>query len=248
MEYLQINSSEHLLRGMRHSMQRPREASLPVILVHGYFSANRNGPQRLFIEIAERLAQLGLIVYRFDLSGMGESDGDIKKIGFHQHKEDLDSIIRFVHHKHSNQKIKIIAHSMGCNLALSLVQKNIDLFDNIILLAPFLTNEITLKNIISADKIQQMEKEAFTYRKGLYVDSSYFLESQTNKFINTLHAISLKINIIVAENDQFIPKKISLNALRNTNANIICLPNADHNFLEVHDILLNLISEIFIPN
>lgn len=245
MKYLEILSGENILRGMKH-FSCPAGIRNPIVMVHGYFSATRNGPQRLFIELANRLASLGFTVYRFDLSGMGESDGDIKKITFQKHVEDLNAIIHFVQHEHENQKITLIAHSLGCNLALCQIQQDIHLYHKIFFLAPYLTNTHTLFQIFGdTNKINELEKHKFTYRRGLYVDNSYFIESKVEKFKKLLAETPLTFHIIVGEKDQFIPMELTIEALKNIdNADIVCLPNADHNFLETHEELTKSIIKV----
>ena len=47
--YMEINSNGRCLRGMVHHSQTA--SSIPIIIVHGYFSANKIGPQRLSIAL-----------------------------------------------------------------------------------------------------------------------------------------------------------------------------------------------------
>lgn len=246
MQYLEILSSNNILRGMKHHCSRFADAQQPIIMVHGYFSATRNGPQRLFIELANQLASLGFTVYRFDLSGMGESEGDIKKITFQKHVEDLDAIVDFVQREHPNQPITIVAHSLGCNLALCKIQKDFTLYHKVVFLAPYLTNSNTIHLIIGDEKkLRELEKNNFTYRKGLYVDNSYFVESETEKFSKIISSLPIKFSIIVGDEDQFIPTDLTISALKNiSNTEVTRIHGADHNFLETHKELVDIIVSI----
>ncbi len=50
-----------------------RNVSLPAVLLLNSGLVHRVGPFRLYVEIARRLTSLGFMVFRFDLSGVGDS-------------------------------------------------------------------------------------------------------------------------------------------------------------------------------
>ena len=88
-EYYEHHRNDIVMRGIIHKGTCP----VPIIMVHGYFSSNKIGPYRLYYQIAQALNQIGYTVVRIDLSGMGESDGNIENIQFSDHTSDLLSII-----------------------------------------------------------------------------------------------------------------------------------------------------------
>ena len=108
--YFETQSNGNTLRGMVHIGAR----ETPIIMVHGFFSSNRVGPYRLYMQIAERLNALGYTVFRFDLSGMGESDGSSDCIEFKEHVEDLNHVIRYVCQRCNTKSVHLLAHCIGC--------------------------------------------------------------------------------------------------------------------------------------
>ena len=245
-KYLEIVSNSNILRGMVHVPQNAQKHSPAVVIVHGYSSANKIGPQGLFVRIADALSALGYFVYRFDLSGMGESDGNIENVKFADHVADVESVLQYVQTKHSNSPVNVIAHCMGCNCVMDIAGRRAQLFERVVFLAPFFANDITLKRLFTADQLESITTNGYVYRKGLYADYSFFSQNTEQLFIDRLRTLSQHIDVILAERDQFSPTECSKSALEGMkHVDVFQLPNADHNFLEAQQALVNLLCKIF---
>ncbi|SMC24359.1 hypothetical protein SAMN02745857_01872 [Andreprevotia lacus DSM 23236] len=73
---LYLDYAQHTLVGTAH---QPAEATDAVLLLHG-FTGNRGEFTYLFVDLARRLADSGLAVFRFDFLGCGESSGDFTDV------------------------------------------------------------------------------------------------------------------------------------------------------------------------
>lgn len=244
--YEEILSNDSILRGMcHHAEETNANNNYPVVIVHGYFSANKIGPQRLFVNIANRLAQMGYNVYRFDLSGMGESDGEISDIKFPDHVRDIDSVIKYVQNKHNRRKVIVIAHCLGCNITLSQVISTPDVFREVIFLAPFYSNRLIMERFFGEKQLNELTTAKHTYRKGLYSDYSFFAENTQNDFIMKINATPITINVILPMDDQFIPLECNEETFgRSAKIKLVHLQKADHNFLETQEELISTIMEL----
>ncbi|HBG81890.1 TPA: hypothetical protein DDW69_03550 [candidate division CPR2 bacterium] len=91
-----------------------------VVLVHGFNIDKREGG--LFDRAANYLADKGFLVYRFDFSGCGESDGDFSDTTLTKMAEELGSILQFVKLDKDidGNRIGIWAQSYGVCVALAL--------------------------------------------------------------------------------------------------------------------------------
>lgn len=240
MQYVEVISKDKTLRGMHHFSKC--EDSFPVIIVHGYFSANRIGPQRLFVKMATAIAESGFDVYRFDLSGMGESDGDISKTTFFDHVDDVKAIIEYVQQKHYCKKVCVVAHCLGCDVTLANIIDNPNLFREIIFLAPYYTTDEIMSAFFNKESIQQLSKENYTYRKGLFAHASFFNESKQNDFVNRIINTPVMLNVIVPEEDQFIPLESNKRIFDSiTLVNTIYIEGADHNFLQTNEKVISCV-------
>lgn len=242
-KYIEIPSNGRCLRGLVHYSQVAD--SIPIVIVHGYFSANKIGPQRLFVLMAQRLAKSGFDVYRFDLSGMGESDDDICNITFSDHVEDVFNIISAVREKHSNKRVCVIAHCLGSSITLANIVQHPDWFREVIFLAPYYSTQEIMSNFFSEKSLEQLVAKNYTYRKGLYAHSSFFTESNKDEFIENIKNVSTVINVVIPKKDQFIPLESNLKTFKEAKKIIVRLvEGADHNFLETRDDVINLVEEL----
>ena len=91
-----------------------------VILVHG-FGVTKEG-YGMFDEIAKRLTKADFLIYRFDFSGCGESEGDYSETSLSKLKSDLARILEFVKSqpKVNKQRIGILAQSFGTATTVAL--------------------------------------------------------------------------------------------------------------------------------
>lgn len=242
-----VSSSGTTLRGMVHHEKEISQCK-PVLIVHGYFSANRNGPNRLFVKIADNLASLGFATYRFDLSGMGESDGDINKINFKHHVKDVISVIEFVRKQCGSKQITVIAHSLGCAVVLDVMNFAYKNINKVFLLAPFFSSDKTLKVMLGVGSLEELEKKVPIYRKGLYSDISYFKESLAyDEFvpeINRATGNGVTIYAILGNIDQFVDINEAKELfLKTPKINVIEIDGADHNFLETQKQVISFLQK-----
>ncbi len=91
-----------------------------VILVHGFGVTKEEGG--MFDEIAEKLAENGILSYRFDFSGRGESEGDYSETSLTKLKSDLSKILEFVksQDKIDKDNIGILSQSFGTSVTVAL--------------------------------------------------------------------------------------------------------------------------------
>lgn len=94
-----------------------------VILVHGF--ATGKDMESIFSGLLKNLITDGFLVYRFDFSGCGESEGDYSKTSLSKLKSDLERMINFVKSqpKVDSSKIGILAQSTGTAVTVALAPK-----------------------------------------------------------------------------------------------------------------------------
>ena len=100
-----------------------KEKFSTVILVHGFGVTKEGGG--MFNNLAKNFSNIGFLVYRFDFSGCGESDGDYSKTSLSKLKSDLSRILEFVkkQSKVDNSRIGILAQSFGTSTTIILEPK-----------------------------------------------------------------------------------------------------------------------------
>ena len=181
-------------------------------------------------------------MYRFDLSGMGESDGDIRKITFHNHVTDVNNIISFVQSRNKGERISVISHSIGCGVSLECVSNSPSNIDKLIMIAPAFTCPPFISSLFNSESYSELVQNNYTYRRGLFVHSSFLDDNSEEKFKYLMDNITVPINVIIAECDQLIPMERSHSMFDGRkNVRIVDVPFADHNFLEQRSNVVSLV-------
>jgi uncharacterized protein len=114
--------NEHLV-GLESMPSIKREKYPAVILVHGFGVTKEE--YGMFDDIAESLSDAGFLVYRFDFSGCGESEGDYSKTSMSKLRSDLIKIIEFVESqtRADKSRIGILGQSFGSTITISIEPK-----------------------------------------------------------------------------------------------------------------------------
>lgn len=246
MKYYTVNSDGYELRGLIHDKKDYREHM--ILIIHGYFSSNKIGPNRLYFQMGEYLNQNGFLVARVDLRGMGESDGIIKDVTIAIFASDIVTIISSLYELY-HKKIIIISHCIGCLATLEALKNSscVGKVDRVMLITPMLNSENTLNNLFP-DKRQILEltEKGFTYRKYLYSNSSFFSDRYNiNGFCDSIIKLTIPIYVIFAKDDQIVSLDDMLSVSKRIESRVSIIDKADHNFLDkkTRELLYKIILE-----
>ena len=114
------NEFEERLVGLETKPSVKKEKYPTIILVHGFgVTKSEDG---MFDNLAKTFAQNGFLVFRFDFSGCGESEGDYSETSLTKLKSDLEKILDFVKTQPQvdNSRIGIHAQSFGTTTTVAL--------------------------------------------------------------------------------------------------------------------------------
>lgn len=229
-EYFSVLNHDRTLRGTLHV----GNAKVPVIIVHGYFSANKIGVHRLYVQMANMLAKIGFSVLRIDLSGMGESDGEISDFNFADHVSDITSAAAQLMKHTGSSKVHYIGHCIGTCTALQSAMQNIDFVESLTLISPFMPSEANyIKLLFTEENYHELQTTGSTLRRGLickksFIDAGYII----NKYPNFCNQNKIDSIIYFAENDNMVNvDEFSEWAIEN-HLRYLIIPGADHNFVE----------------
>lgn len=216
------------------TLHKARFSQKPIVIIsHGYFSSNRVGPHRLYYQIANALQEEGYNVIRFDLRGIGESDGIIEDVKYLDHVTDLETILSVFRQRFNDAPVILVAHCIGCNVSLSIIEKYKECFKKVIFVSPYFTTSATMDAFFDKKQQEELFSMGYTYRKGIYADSTFF--SGINEFKN-FTKITKKyreiITVISAANDQFVSMSDIKEFYCKINQSPTIIDKADHNYLD----------------
>lgn len=108
-----LNEYNEKLVGIETIPLVQKEKYLTIILVHGFGITKEE--YGMFNTLAKNLSVAGFLVYRFDFSGCGESEGNYSETSLSKLKSDLSKILYFVQSqpKVDNSRIGILGRSFG---------------------------------------------------------------------------------------------------------------------------------------
>lgn len=226
----EIRTELGTLRGMVHSPILPSDQT--IIIYHGYFSANRVGPARLYLDLARYLCQKGLNVVRFDCYGVGDSEGRFSDVTFATYKNDYNIIYQYSKETFPTNKFIIIGHSFGANVVCSIFNTFSD-DDSFILLAPEISFIGGIDRLFTPEQLKELKEKGYTIRKGLLINNSFVEELRTQNIFEKSSKIINKSVLIQGDKDELYSiDGVQMLAKSMPNCSYIQIENADHNFLE----------------
>lgn len=216
------------------TLHKANNAKKPIVIIsHGYFSSNRVGPHRLYYQIANELQNVGYNVIRFDLRGIGESDGSIEEVKYVDHVMDLETILFTFRQRFNDAPVILVAHCIGCNISLPIIEKYKECLEKVIFLSPYFTTSNTIDAFFDKKQQEELFSLGYTYRKGIYADATFFSGiNQFSEFVKVTKKYTELISVISAANDQFISRDDIANFYDKINQPPVIIDKADHNYLD----------------
>lgn len=99
-------------------------STLPAVLLLNAGLIHRIGPNRLYVKLARRLAQLGHLVLRFDLSGVGDSRARTDTSSVEQRiLEDVSQAMDYLTEAYGTQRFISMGHCAGAFISLWAAQQ-----------------------------------------------------------------------------------------------------------------------------
>jgi dienelactone hydrolase len=113
-----ITSRGARLFGVIHRPANLAQAAPAVVIYHG-FLGSKDQPHRMFVQLAEALAQNGMIALRFDLYGRGDTEGDSVDMTWDGDLQDAQAALEWLAAQPNvdSQRLAVVGMSWGGLLA-----------------------------------------------------------------------------------------------------------------------------------
>ncbi|MFF6994800.1 alpha/beta hydrolase family protein [Streptomyces sp. NPDC008313] len=93
----------------------PRRLAL---LVHGGPGGQKDGPEQLYVHLADELAQAGISSVRFDFRGCGQSTGNYRDMTMARQAAELTAVRRFVDAELAPDVVALVGESYGATIGI----------------------------------------------------------------------------------------------------------------------------------
>lgn len=228
-----FNSFQEKLKGLENIPEIALDKYPTVILAHGF--GGEKTEVGMFDDIAKSLIENDFLVYRFDFSGCGESEGDYSKTSLTKLLKDLHSIIDFVKEqpKVNTNRLALVGMSFGTTVAVALNAPEIKSY---VLLGSVVNPYEVLKNLFQQYTFNP-EGESFRVSsegKNVKMGPQFWQDFSNYNLSKSISEIYKPICIIHGEKDTAAPLEEAKIFYENANEpkKLIVVKNSDHGFYE----------------
>ncbi len=219
------NEQREILIGDITYPERMKEKNPTVLLVHG-FGVDRH-ESFLFDDLTYELSSHGYLVYKFDFSGCGESEGDFSKTSLTKLKNELGLIIKHLKSKKEVGKIGILAQSFGTSVTIAL-KPEVDAF---VLMGSIASPYKILKDLFTEDfNPDGISSRKRSSGKITRVGPQFWKDFKNYNLVESIKKIASHILFIHGEKDDKVPlsEMESLHLASNEWKEKVVIEGADH--------------------
>ncbi|MCK8823868.1 alpha/beta hydrolase [Fuchsiella alkaliacetigena] len=224
-----------------------------VIICHG-FKGDKVGPHRIFVKMARKLAEKGIVAFRFDFRGSGDSKGSFKETKISSQIEDGLEAIKFVSklEQVNSSRLALLGFSLGgliasCVAARSTGVKFLVLWSAIADLEEVFTAKSSAENLAS------LNEQGYMDLGGLKLGANFVEELEQIEPLAEIEEYQGSAFIIHGSEDQVVPVKHSeeyydLFSAQNCRKHIVLGADHTYNKSEWEAEVLNRTSQWLIEN
>ncbi|GHV23058.1 hypothetical protein AGMMS49959_15070 [Planctomycetales bacterium] len=216
------------LRGVIHNSIFPAKGI--VILVHGYFTSNKLGPENLYVQIARLFATCGYDVWRFDSYGVGDSDGSFDDSTYGLRINDYKIIIDIALKQHNN--ILLLGHSMGTSISIYLANTYHQNIKTLFLLSPSFGGFTWIDNLIPKETQELLQQHGFAYRRTQRITNNFIEQIVSENIYQEVLKCNARCILFYGLNDEYFDKlSVSRVTEHMKHKTLIEISGNGHNFL-----------------
>lgn len=204
-----------------------------VIFTHG-FTGNRLESRRMYARLSARLASIGILTFRFDHRGCGESEGDFLDFNARGLLEDLDSALAvFVSNPNVDlTRTAVVGYSLGGLSASYLTHKRPDWL-TAVLWAPVARPDIIRDRLATYPDFPNYPQRGYFDYGGYRVSTEYFDHIGKLNSLEWIKNYTAEILIIQGDEDPIVKPEqadLYLIARKNSDDKIVSIKKGDHGF------------------
>lgn len=207
-----------------------REKPPLVIFSHGF----QGSKTRIrFTKLARALQKEGVLVFRFDFEGCGDSEGNPTDLTIEREVSDLNSAIKTVLKECDvdSRKVALVAESLGGVVVSLFTEKFKAPIKTLVLFAPAFNQKKLFKIWYQKEDLKKIKKKGFLIKGEKEIGKDYYLENKNKDYSFIISKLNLPILIIHGKEDKDVPIKFSEKlAKRYKNITLKALSGASHKF------------------
>lgn len=197
-----------------------------LVLLHGFAS---NKDHNLLVEAESFFASKKYNVFRYDVSGSGESQGDFKDSSLNNQVGDLKSAIDYLKSKYYGNKLSVLGFSLGA--AVSVI-KNDPRVDKYVFWSPALFPAIDMYPRYCTSEINSsLEQNGYIEKEGLKVGKKMISDLGNILLEDNLSSFDKPVLMIHGTSDPRINYQNTIRAHHfMKNSDVFLIPSANHSY------------------
>lgn len=212
-----------------------------VVICHGLGSTKT---QRRFVRLARALEKNGVVSFRFDFEGCGDSEGNFQALTVKGQIADLGLAMNWVLKQKwvDKNRIAFVGHSLGTLIvalyaaqskfsAKSVPRSREFLLRGLVFWAPAFDQKGLFPVWQTPKDLKKWKKQGYLIRKDDKMGINYLKENQDKDYSPLLAKIKAPILIIHGQKDDVVPVKFSKKLAKEyQNIKLVIYSGADHKF------------------
>ncbi len=202
--------------------------SAPILLLLHGFAGNKD-ENGLFIEAEDYFSSKNFNVFRFDVEGAGESEGDYSLTSLRKQSNDLESTIDYLTKTYPESKIGVVGFSLGATVSILLNDSRIDAYG---LWSPALSPSEDMFPRYNTEEIRErLKSDGFLDKAGLKVGSAIINDLRDCKLQQNIQEINKPVLLIHGTADDKINYKTT-NKFQNlfNKSKMVLIEGANHSY------------------
>ncbi len=186
-------------------VQEIKGKSPGLIICHGF---NQTKSQRKFVVLARKLAREGIVTFRFDFSGHGDSEGKIENLSIAGEVKELETAYKILVSKGkvNKEKVSVLGHSLGALIAV-LFQREYKKANTLILLSPALHQKELMGRWYSSEELSLWKKQGYLDTPKGRIGIRYLKEAEGKDWQKVISQIEVPTFFIHGREDDDVPLK-----------------------------------------
>ena len=129
------------------------------IMLHGGPAGDKDGPENLYVDLAQNLAEAGICSVRFDFRGCGQSTGRYRDMTIKRQVAELSAVRRFVDTELKPDSLGLVGESYGATIGIRGLEAG---YQTVALLWPCIwLLDGAFESYVTPDKMLAAERDAY---------------------------------------------------------------------------------------
>jgi pimeloyl-ACP methyl ester carboxylesterase len=204
-------------------------SSRMVLMLHGGPGGQKDGPEDLYVDLAGRLAAVGIASVRFDFRGCGESTGSYRDMTIGRQVQEVAAVTSFVVETYQPAAWALIGESFGATVGLRGFEPG---YRAVVLLWPAIwLLDGAFESYVTAENISVAQRDGSVDIDGEQIGVDFLNEIQQIQDVSApLRGLTVPALFIHGEVDQEVPFSQSSRAVDLVAGErlLIAVPGGDH--------------------